>query len=90
MDYRQLATGLLFVLLQVPSTRGSRAAEDWVEIAPVESNEILSNPGMGWETFHTTANADRNLPAWIPSTVHYGAGAGRSWSPHGRAKREVP
>jgi len=26
---------------------------------------------MGWETFHTTANADKQLPDWIPSTMHY-------------------
>jgi len=42
-----------------------------VVVAPEETDEILANPGMGWETFHRTSNQDKNLPAWIPSTVHY-------------------
>ena len=47
------------------------AEGDWVTVKPEETNEILANPGMGWETFHRTAKEDKNLPAWIPSTVHY-------------------
>jgi hypothetical protein len=43
----------------------------WVRVAPEETDAILANPGMGWETFHHTANSDKNLPPWIPSTVHY-------------------
>ena len=43
----------------------------WVRFVPKETDEILANPGMGWETFHRTADDDKNLPAWIPSTVHY-------------------
>ena len=42
-----------------------------VRVLPKETDEILANPGMGWETFHTTANDDKNRPSWIPSTVHY-------------------
>ena len=42
-----------------------------VTIKPEQSDEILSNPGMGWQTFHRTAEQDKNLPSWIPSTVHY-------------------
>jgi hypothetical protein len=40
-------------------------------VVPEETDEILANPGMGWETFHKTATQDKNLPAWIPSTIHY-------------------
>lgn len=40
-------------------------------VASEETNEILANPGMRWETFHRTAHNDKNLPQWIPSTVHY-------------------
>ena len=40
-------------------------------ITPEQTNEILANPGMGWETFHRTSKQDRNLPTWLPSTVHY-------------------
>ncbi len=44
---------------------------DWVRIVPNETNEILANPGIGWETFHRTADNDKNLPTWIPSTIHH-------------------
>ena len=27
----------------------------WVRVVPEETDEILANPGMGWETFHRTA-----------------------------------
>ena len=40
-------------------------------VHPEETDEILANPGMGWETFHRTSKQDRNLPTWVPSTVHY-------------------
>lgn len=40
-------------------------------VHPETTDAILANPGMGWETFHRTAAEDRNLPEWIPSTVHY-------------------
>ncbi len=48
------------------------AADDpWQVVTPKPTDEILANPHMGWETFHRTATEDRNLPEWIPSTVHY-------------------
>lgn len=43
----------------------------WNDVVPKPTDKILANPGMGWETFHRTANNDSNLPSWIPSTVHY-------------------
>ncbi len=42
-----------------------------VTVAPKETDELLANPGIGWETFHQTRTQDKNLPDWIPSTVHY-------------------
>ncbi len=42
-----------------------------VTIVPEQTDELLANPGMGWETFHHTRDKDENLPDWIPSTVHY-------------------
>ena len=53
----------------------------WVRVAPEETDEILANPGMGWETFHRTADKDKNLPAWIPSTVHYARWGWRELEP---------
>ncbi|MBN1815858.1 MAG: DUF4832 domain-containing protein [Sedimentisphaerales bacterium] len=52
--------------------RGATDARDgFVTIRPEETDELLANPGMGWQTFHRTRNNDKNLPDWIPSTVHY-------------------
>jgi hypothetical protein len=53
----------------------------WVRVVPEETDEILANPGMGWETFHRTANNDKNLPSWIPSTVHYARWGWRELEP---------
>lgn len=53
------------VLGQIPQTREMQT------IVPEETDELLANPGMGWQTFHRTGDQDRNLPDWIPSTVHY-------------------
>jgi hypothetical protein len=46
-------------------------AQEQVIVRPQETDEILANPGIGWETFHQTSKQDRNLPSWIPSTVQY-------------------
>ncbi len=42
-----------------------------VVVKPEETDEILANPGMGWETFHQTSKQDKSLPSWIPSTIQY-------------------
>ena len=42
-----------------------------VTIVPEQTDELLANPGMGWETFHHTRDKDKSLPDWIPSTVQY-------------------
>jgi len=52
---------------------GARAqdASGLVTVVPEQTDDVLANPGMGWETFHRTRTEDKNLPPWIPSTVHY-------------------
>ena len=47
------------------------ASAEVVTVLPEETEELLANPGIGWETFHTTRDKDRRLPDWIPSTIHY-------------------
>jgi hypothetical protein len=47
------------------------ATPTMVTIRPEETDELLANPHVGWQTFHRTKDKDRNLPAWIPSTVQY-------------------
>ncbi len=52
-----------------------------VKVTPEETDEILANPGMGWETFHRTSKADKSLPSWIPSTVQYARWGWRELEP---------
>jgi hypothetical protein len=59
------------VIVQLVCLAPTFAADDWVRVVPKETDEILANPGIGWETFHRTNKQDRSLPSWIPSTVHY-------------------
>ena len=36
------------------------AASPTVKVEPRESDELLANPGMGWQTFHRFADNDPN------------------------------
>jgi len=63
------AVALLLAVLCCVAT--AQAAEQEVVVTPEASDELLANPGVGWETFYCTRKQDKNLPAWIPSTVHY-------------------
>ena len=56
-------------------------AAETVRVEPREINDLLANPGMGWQTFHRTADEDENLPAWIPSAVHYARWGWRDLEP---------
>ena len=49
----------------------SAGENPFVTVTPEKTDRILANPGMGWQTFGRTAKNDKNLPSWIPSTVHY-------------------
>jgi hypothetical protein len=42
-----------------------------VVVNPIAIEDILPNPGMGWQTFHATNKTAKNLPPWLPSTVQY-------------------
>ncbi len=46
------------------------AAQQTIKIAPKESNELISNPGMGWQTFGRFADQDKNLEG-LPSSSAY-------------------
>lgn len=48
-----------------------RAEEPLVVVTPRPTEELLANPGIGWETFGTTRDRDAHLPDWIPSTIAY-------------------
>lgn len=75
MFQRQIVSCLTAAWICLSWLLSAPAAEDGsaglVTVRPEETDEILANPHMGWQTFHQMADADRSLPAWIPSTVHY-------------------
>lgn len=72
----------LIAVVSLLSAQVRAAASDAVvTVTPEETDEILANPGMGWETFHRTSKADKNLPAWIPSTVQYARWGWRELEP---------
>lgn len=54
------------LLIYVVSLNGQPVA-----VHPQETDEILGNPGMGWQTFGRTSRKDKSLPQWIVSTVRY-------------------
>ena len=57
---------LLIVTVAQLSWLSCVLAEDaaWVRIVPEKTDEILANPGMGWETFHRTADNDNSLSSF--------------------------
>lgn len=72
-----LAIGLAWSLFTpVSATESGR-----IRVVPAEIDDILPNPGMGWQTFHRTADRDANLPDWIPSTVHYARWGWKDFEP---------
>ncbi len=62
---------IAFILVLLCSTAFTIAQVRQVIVHPEETDEILANPGMGWETFHRTSKQDKSLPPWIPSTIYY-------------------
>jgi hypothetical protein len=40
-------------------------------VRPEETDELLANPGIGWQTFNRSSGDDANLPDWIPSSTYY-------------------
>ena len=52
-----------------------------VVVTPAETDAILANPGMGWQTFHHTSKQDKNLPSWLPSTMQYARWGWRDLEP---------
>jgi hypothetical protein len=52
------------------ASAGEVAGGKTVTIKPRETNELLANPGMGWQTFHHFADDDPNLDG-LPSGAAY-------------------
>ena len=65
---KYIALGLIVFGSAMTAMGADRQA---VVVRPEETDEILANPSVGWETFHCTRKQDKSLPSWIPSTIHY-------------------
>ena len=71
----RLCAGVLLLLLGVwaggcAGAEGDTKGEATVTVNPQETDELLANPGMGWQTFHHFADEDQNL-AGLPSGAAY-------------------
>ncbi len=62
--------GHLLLALFLLAANGCASRAQLVEIAPTETESLLANPGMGWQTFHRFADNDETL-AGLPSTSAY-------------------
>ena len=73
---------IVLSLLIIGTVLGSRALfGQQVVVTPEETDEILANPGIGWETFHQTSKQDRSLPSsGFPPRSNMPAGDGANWS----------
>jgi hypothetical protein len=60
----------LLLLLAAPCGYPSQEAAKMVVVEPVEIQDVLSNPGMGWQTFHCFADEDQHLHG-IPTQTAY-------------------
>jgi hypothetical protein len=71
-----LMPGALFIILVIVNfsfmagVSAPVGKEPRVIVEPKETDTLLANPGMGWQTFHTFADEDRNL-AGLPSSCAY-------------------
>lgn len=84
MTTRMMVHVLLWISMSPAVTAGQELVEQHdriVTVVPEQSDAILANPGMGWQTFHRTSKTDQNLPSWIPSTVHYARWGWRELEP---------
>lgn len=60
----------LAALLAIGLAASLAAGDEVVEVKPRETDDLLANPGMGWETFHRFADTDKAL-AGLPSSTAY-------------------
>lgn len=61
---------MAFILMGLICCLGAAGGENPVNVTPQEIDELLANPGMGWQTFHRFADEDPHLEG-LPSTSAY-------------------
>lgn len=62
--------GVSMIIMVLNYCLASAVEEPMVNVTPEETNELLANPGMGWQTFHRFADEDKNLED-LPSSSAY-------------------
>ena len=69
---KSIKRGACYLVLLGSILIASEIAEgQMVEVKPKETDDLLANPYMGWETFHRTADADGSLAGLPSSTAYY-------------------
>ena len=80
-----MALGIALILAgAVTCAAGAPSATAIIE--PKESDALLANPGMGWQTFHTFADEDRNLqglPSGSAPLLSFDTWRALLWGPNG-------
>lgn len=67
---RLLSAVLLAGVAALGAQVSSAQEAQMVRVEPKQSDELIANPGMGWQTFHRFADEDPNL-AGLPSGAAY-------------------
>ena len=67
---KRRSLGALALITAVGCVLGAEPGGPRVHVEPRETDELLANPGMGWQTFHRFADEDRNLQS-LPSGSAY-------------------
>ncbi len=67
---RYVAVAVLLLLVAAPGGYPAQEAGTMVVVEPKEIQDVLANPGMGWQTFHCFADEDKNLRG-IPTQAAY-------------------
>ena len=63
-------TGISLIVVVLNSCLASAVEGSMIEVTPEETDELLANPGMGWQTFGRFADEDKNLEG-LPSSSAY-------------------
>lgn len=66
----RIATVLVAAVLAATAAGGGQAQQN-VRVEPREINDLLANPGMGWQTFHKFADEDPALEGLPSSTAYF-------------------
>ncbi len=70
MSIRRALFSAVLAALVLYTAGAAEPTASMVRVEPKQTDELLANPGMGWQTFHRFADEDRNLQG-LPSGSAY-------------------